>query len=100
VLIVAVNDAGVRAKDASGHEWNLRRTQVDCGIYCCTPAGGWVHESSSTARDILLHQLHHHLTAPRPDGPAAARWEEKASRLQWILQRNGEDPAALATAGK
>jgi hypothetical protein len=100
VFILAVNDSGLRAQDASGHQWELGPTQVDCGLYCCTPAGGWVHESSPVARTILRRQLHQHLAGPRPEGSAAARWEEKVIRIQWILLRNGEDVDALAPVRK
>jgi hypothetical protein len=89
VFIVAVNHTLVRARDASGREWPLARVQVDAGVYCSTPAGGWVHESTATARSVLRHELRHHLITSRPDGTGGVRWDEKASRLRWILQRNG-----------
>ena len=90
VFIVATDSTLVRAQDANGHEWPLSRVQVDGGLYCRTPAGGWVHESSAAARAILHRELRQHLATTRPAGTAGLRWEEKASRLVWILQRNGE----------
>jgi hypothetical protein len=88
MFIVAVNQTLVRTRDASGREWTLSRVQVDSGVFCSTPAGGWIHESTSTARNILRQQLQHHLASLRPAGTAGERWDEKASRLRWILDRN------------
>src|SRR6185295_7639517 len=90
VFIVAADQTIVRAKDARGSEWPLARVQIDGGVYCRTPAGGWAHESTPTAREIVHRELRQHLATPRPDGTAGRRWDDKASHLMWILQRNGE----------
>jgi hypothetical protein len=91
VFIVAEDHAIVRAKDAHGAEWPLSRVQIDGGVYCLTPAGGWAHESTPTARAIIRRELQQHLASPRPDGSAGHRWDQKTSHLLWILQRNGEN---------
>ncbi|HWB04594.1 MAG TPA: hypothetical protein VG796_16315 [Verrucomicrobiales bacterium] len=91
VFIVAVNYPTVSVKDAAGREWHLTRSQVDCGVYYVTPAGGWIHESKPKALNALRNQLRHHLATPRPEGSAGELWDQKASHLLWVLQRNGED---------
>ena len=96
VFIVGANGAEVTARDAAGNDWQLARSQVDCGVYFVTQAGGWVHESAPRARNALRHQLEHHLGTARPEGEAGLAWDEKASRLQWMLERKGK---AMVAAG-
>jgi hypothetical protein len=99
VFIVAVDHPIVRAMDAAGQEWPLACVQVDSGVYFLTPAGGWVHESTATARAILHRELDEHLSSQRPDGPAGTRWDARTSRLLWILQRNGESVSETNSNG-
>jgi len=94
VLILAVNRNHVTAKDAAGHVWQLECGQVDGGRFCRTPGGGWIHESKARARAIICEQLQRHLASPRPSGEAGQRWDETASQLYWIVQRNRGNASA------
>jgi len=87
---VGLQGSIVSARDVDGKIWQLARQQVDCGLYFVTLAGGWIHESSPRARNALRHMLKHHLGTRRPEGEAGIHWDEKASHLLWILQRNGK----------
>ena len=88
VFIVAVSHGVVRVRDANNKEWELERPQVDCGILCVTPAGGWLRESTPKVQSHVRELLRKHVASPRPEGGAGRNWDEKASRLLWILQRN------------
>jgi hypothetical protein len=93
VFIVALSPAGVQVKDRTGQQWCVERFQVDCGVYYQIPSGGWVHESTAKGQRAARHCLRNHLASPRPEGAGEA-WDEKASQLLWIIQRNARHHAA------